>query len=542
MRKREAFPDRRGARTVRSLTTFALIGFFAIGPFGAPANAEITHSWNTGPAYVPESLSNGVNQSTNPLYTFGDGMVAVAPAGQPAISTPTPPTEGQTGIFQRVGAAFLWIKNSAINLVSQSEANSDLREPAQQGTWGLRSFQWNNDTGDKGFELSFTTDSNSGDLYYGIAPVYYGAPTPAEIGCRFSINTTPTANGTLYTAVGVTYLDDEAGIVPQIRAIRIFTCATQTINPDPAAMPYPTNLRIMFDRNVAIGSWGENPERRTVTSGTCRQSDGTNISAVSGISPTYTQTLSAGTIVRPVCPAGSTLNSVKTDVQTKNTGGSWVVTTPGIFETSWNGNTISSNPGCFSGDGCQSTVSPATNTCSVGTVTSRCVAAVGQVVGDTSTVQEEEEPTYVAGDTRCNVSFNLADTAGCVLRWAFVPTNTTQYTDRVKTSINGTFIGTVSGVISGFAAPFTGLAAYTPATVDCKGPAIKMSEMAPIISASKDATLYPFSACSEPNSTLSSVARGGLSLIIGVGGMFLVIQTLLSAFGAKQEVFSKGNQ
>lgn len=514
----------RGARVA---IVAALIGLNAIGPMTA-AQADITHSWNTGPAYVPESLAPAPIQNNNPLYTFGNGTVAVAPQGTPAITTPTQPTGNQEGIFQKVGSAFLWIKNSALNLVRQTDANTDLVPSAVQGTWGLRSFQWTTDTGNKGFQLSFTMGDANGDAYYGIAPVYNGSQNPDQIGCRFTLNTTPTANGTLYSAVSVNYLTDEAGITSQIRAVRIYTCATQTLNPDPT-VSYPTTQRIMFNRNVAIGSWATDPDRRTASSGTCRTADGSTVNATVGYSPTYTEATGSGSIVRPTCPAGSTLVSVKTDVQTKDTGGNWVTTTPGLFEAAWPQSVINANPACFSGEGCQSSVQPTTNTCTVGTVTSRCVAVIGQVVG-TGTTTEEEEP--VSGDTQCSVSLNIADTAGCVLRWAFVPTKMEQHTATMKNAVMASPIGTAHSTIQSFTAPYTQITQKAIANPNCMGPAIPMDFV------KKDLIIYPFQACPpSPNAVAAMWVRALSRLVIIVSGMYIIIQTILSAFGAGQKIF-----
>jgi len=512
----------RGARVA---IVAALIGFNAIGPMTA-AQADITHSWNTGPAYVPESLAPTPIQNTNPLYTFGNGTVAVAPQGSPAITTPTQPTGNQEGIFQKVGAAFLWIKNSTLNLVRQTDANSDLTPLVTDGVWGLKGFSWDSDN--RGFDVDFGVGPvTNGDTHWGIQPVYDGSASPTERGCAFTISTTgrQTVSVSFPTSTGITN--------DVIRAIRIYTCPASATVENTGVNGGPTTIRIQFSRNVAIGSWATDPDRRTASSGTCRTADGTTVNATVGYSPTYTEATGSGTIVRPTCPAGSTLVGVKTDVQTKDTGGNWVTTTPGLFEAAWPQSVINANPACFSGEGCQSTVQPTTNTCTVGTVASRCVAVIGQVVG-TGTTTEEQEP--VSGDTKCSVSLNIADTAGCVIRWAFVPTKMAENTAVIKTAIMASPVGSAYNTVSMFTTPYTQITQKAVSSPNCLGPAVPMDFVKPGM------VIHPFQACPpSPNAVAAMWVRAISRLVIIVSGMYIIIQTILSAFGASQKVFENAD-
>jgi hypothetical protein len=416
------------------------------------------------------------------------------------------------------GASLLWFDDAIVKLVGTKSPNTDVVSLPASGQWGLAD-QGIKYVGDREVEIAIKYGPNpDGHDCIGILPVFYQAPAEPTRGMHCSNTGNFPTGGATYIYTWPLSLSESAQPTSTWAGWRVYTCKSDGTAQN-NCLPGDYNFVIQHQRNITVGDFPANPERRISSIGTCRSADGIQTPATPAFSPTYTQGTGSGTIVRPTCPEGSVLVSLDASLQTKNINNTWITTIPDLYTTSYIDSSIVN-------DGTQ----PCTG------INQNCAALSPDVTSATAPVTTTI--TYPDGTTSastggttdtsgCNISLNIASTALCVLEKAFIPTQTQTQVNAIKTSINNSAIGTTAQIIPSFIAPFTALANATPSTIDCRGPAITL----PFVPGTGD--MYPFTACTEPNATASQWVRTIMSIVVIISSLYLIAGVLLSSIGAR---------
>ncbi len=117
----------------------------------------------------------------------------------------------------------------------------------------------------------------------------------------------------------------------------------------------------------------------------------------------------------------------------------------------------------------------------------------------------------------------------CALKWAFVAQASAIESDwtTVKTSWSGTIVGQATNQFAGIVNAITSLGS---GNAGCAGPAVSI----PLLYINN---WHPLDACSAPMSTVANVCRVALTLVVYIGGAYVVARVLAASFGLQLPSF-----
>lgn len=133
--------------------------------------------------------------------------------------------------------------------------------------------------------------------------------------------------------------------------------------------------------------------------------------------------------------------------------------------------------------------------------------------------------------------FSYVRSTVCILEWAFIPPDIATPMTQVQAALDISVIGVVGTATTDFLGPFSSFQNTGPGYTNCLGPLITLPIAFP---GTDDLAFHPFAACEPPASTMSQFVLILSTITIAIGGIWIVLSIVMSAFGLHLSLFNSG--